>query len=110
MNKQDLKQLIREEISKVLNENTENSISNARYEGDTVILDTIIGGEEVKDLIFKDTSEVIEEPLSYDEEWVYAYEAEHNGKKYSIGVGFHGNPSTNLELSDIVDDFIQVEN
>ena len=91
-----------------LNENTEGSIRNARYKGDTVILDTTIDGEEVKDLIFKDTGEVLSEPESYDEEWVYAYETEHNGKEYNIGVGFFGNPSTDLEFSDIMDDTIQV--
>ena len=51
-----------------LNENTEGSIRNARYKGDTVILDTIIDGEEIKDLVFKNTGDVISEPESYDEE------------------------------------------
>ena len=92
-----------------LNESQEGSIRNARYKGDTVILDTIIDGEEVKDLVFKDTGDVISEPESYDEEWIYAYETEHNGKEYSIGVGFFGNPSTDLEFSDIMDDTIQVD-
>jgi len=92
-----------------LNENREASIRNARYKGDTVILDTTIDGEDVKDLIFHDTGDVISEPESYDEEWIYAYEAEHNGKNYSIGVGFFGNPSTDLEFSDIMDDTIQID-
>lgn len=92
-----------------LNENREASIRNARYKGDTVILDTTIDGEDVKDLVFQDTGDVISEPESYDEEWVYAYETEYNGKNYSIGVGFFGNPSTDLEFSDIMDDTIQVD-
>ena len=91
-----------------LNENTEGSIRNARYKGDTVILDTTIDGEEVKDLIFKDTGEVLSKPESYDEEWVYAYETKYNGKEYNIGVGFFGNPSTDLEFSDIMDDTIHI--
>tara|TARA_R110000772_G_scaffold148211_1_gene258733 strand:+ start:53 stop:601 length:549 start_codon:yes stop_codon:yes gene_type:complete len=92
-----------------LNESQEGSIRNARYKGDTVILDTIIDGEEVKNLIFKDTGEILGEPESYDEPWVYEYKTEHNGKEYIIGVGFLGNPSTDLEFSDIMDDTIQVD-
>lgn len=50
--------------------------------------------------IFTNTGDTIETPEDYNEPWVYKFESDvlSNGKAYSIGVDFYGNPHTNLEL------------
>jgi hypothetical protein len=62
-----------------------------------------------KDIVFNKTDEVLVKPEAYDEPWVYAYESvdSPDGKTYRVGVEFFGNPETNLELSDIHDDYIE---
>lgn len=66
-------------------------------------LDVIIDGDLVKNISFENTGECVVKPMAYDEEWVYSYVGEYNGKEYSVGVGFFGHPDYNLEISDIED-------
>jgi len=70
-------------------------------------IDAIVEGERVS-VEFK-RSDLIEEPLAYDEPWVYSFESINSpdGNVYSINATYFGNPRTNLEFDEVDTDSLE---
>ena len=70
-------------------------------------IDAIVEGEGVS-VEFK-RGDLIEEPLAYEEPWVYSFESINSpdGNVYSINATYFGNPRTNLEFDEVDTDSLE---
>jgi hypothetical protein len=60
---------------------------------------------------FRNTGEILEKPMAYDEPWIYSYETDvlSNGKQYGVSVEYFGHPQTNLDLVGFDSEIPEIE-
>ena len=83
-------------------------IVNTKYlDGSRAIITVSLGDNEI-DLSFTKTDELVSEPTSIGEPWVYTYESTDSpdSKTYKVGVKFFGDPEGGMEVAGVNDEYI----